>query len=110
MCTDPGETGSPCRSAPGVLGTGVCKTVSSDQGWLILTQEVWEIYGPCFWEELQGGGRGSEDSAGFSNMPTVLPQWLLIIGNLAVRYSARDANLLCSSVGGGLGPPCPSTF
>ena len=50
--------------------------------------------------ELQGEGTGSEDSTSL----------LLIIGYLVVRYLAGDANLLCSSIGGGLGPSCPSTF
>ena len=45
-----------------------------------------------------------------SRMPVAVSQLLLIIGNLMVRYLADDADLLCSSTGGGLGHPCPSTF
>ena len=44
-----------------------------------------------------------------SRMLVALPQLLPIIRNLVVRYLAGDAHL-CSSTGGGLGPPCPSTF
>lgn len=33
-----------------------------------------------------------------------------VIGNLKVKCSAGDAHFLCSSLGGGLGPPSPSTF
>ena len=39
--------------------------MSSDQEWLIRGQKVPEIYGPCFWEKLEGEGKGREDSDGF---------------------------------------------
>ena len=45
-----------------------------------------------------------------SRMPVAMLQLLPIIGKLMVRYSTRDAYLLCYSIGGGLGPPCPCTF
>ena len=41
------------------------KTVSSDRGWWTGQQKVQEIYGPYFWEKLEGEVRGSEDSTGF---------------------------------------------
>ena len=63
-----------------------------------------------FWEKLNGGGSPVRILLVSSRMPAALPQLLLIIGNLVVRYSAGDSHLLFSSIGGGLGPPRPSTF
>ena len=37
-------------------------------------------------------------------MPKAMPQLLLLIGNLEVRYLASDADRLCSSIGGWLRP------
>ena len=45
-----------------------------------------------------------------SRMQIAMPQLLPVRGNPVVRYSAGDTYLLCSSIGGGLVPPCPSTF
>ena len=42
-------------------------------------------------------------------MLAAMPQLHLIIGNLVVRYLAGDIYLLCSSIGGGLGPPYSSS-
>ena len=39
--------------------------MSSAQGCLIQRQKVWEIYGPCASEKLEGEGMDSEDSKAF---------------------------------------------
>ena len=43
-------------------------------------------------------------------MQVAAPQLLPIMGYLVARYLPGDADLLCSSIGSGSGPPCPSTF
>ena len=45
-----------------------------------------------------------------SRMLAAMPQLLLVIGHLEVRYLAGDAKLLCSSILGDFDPTGPSTF
>ena len=73
-------------------------------------QKVQESYGPCLWEKVEGEGRGSEDSTGFQQDASSYARTVSDLGNFVVRYLAGDVPLLCSSIGGGLGLPCPSTF
>lgn len=57
------------------------------------------------WRERGGAVRIPPVS---NKRPAAVPQWLPMIGSLMVRYLTSDTYLLCSSVGGGLGPPCPN--
>ena len=64
-----------------------------------------------FCRQLEGEGRGSEDSTRFQQQVPSCASVASDTGNLQVRYLAGDGDvyLLRSSLGGGSGP-CPSTF
>ena len=84
--------------------------MSSDQRWLIGDRKSRRVMGLAFGKRSRERGGAVRIQLVSHRMPVGKSQLLLIMGNLEVRCLAGDTYLVCSSIGGGLGLPCPSTF